>query len=300
MSETATLAARDARIDLLGRPLLSRLSARSSAERLALLGDWSPLFRLLSGEAQLSSGTLQLLDLEVPLGVQQGKIGLLRLDPVLPATWSGEQLLASSAELAGLSRKAAAQAAFAMLDRLGLVALASKRLGHLQPAERRALLVGHALITDPQLLCLEQPLGALDSSAEQLLLAVIERALPGRRLLVSLADAEHSAGERELLQRSTDRLRLAAGVVVSEPAHAEPAARVTATICRNHQAFAEALALRGLQAHPTHEAGLLSALTSLQAGPAWRYLIELSDGSTGAVLDAALETDAGLVELVPV
>jgi ABC-type Na+ transport system ATPase subunit NatA len=299
LSEAPTLAARDARIDLLGRPLLSRLNAQSSAERLALLGDWSPLFRLLSGEAQLSSGTLQLLGLEVPLAVQQGKLGLLRLDPVLPAAWSGEQLLTSSAELSGLSHKAAGQAAFTILDRLGLVTLASKRLGHLQPAERRALLIGHALITDPQLICLEQPLSALDTSAEQMLLAVIERALPGRRLLVSLSDAEHSAGERELLQRSTDRLRLAAGVVIAEPAQAGPAARVTATICRNHQAFAEALASRGLQAHPTHEAGLLSALTSPQAGPAWRYLIELVDGSTGPVLDAALETDAGLIELLP-
>jgi ABC-type Na+ transport system ATPase subunit NatA len=298
LNEAPTLAAQEARIDLLGRPLLTRFSAQSSAERLALLGDWSPLFRLLSGEAQLSSGTLQLMGLQVPAAVQQGKIGLMRLDPVLPAAWSGEQLLASSAELSGLSRKAAGQAAFTMLDRLGLVALASKRLGHLQLAERRALLVGHALITEPQLLCLEQPLSGLDTSAEQLLLAVIERALPGRRLLVSLSDAEHSAGERELLQRSADRLRLAAGVVVTEPEQG-PAARVTATICRNHQAFAEALASRGLQAHPTHEAGLLGALTSPQAGPAWRYLVELSDGGTGPILDAALETDAGLVELVP-
>jgi ABC-type Na+ transport system ATPase subunit NatA len=300
LSEVSTLAANEARIDLLGRPLLSRLDAHSNAERLALLGDWSALFRLLSGEAQLSAGTLRLLGLEVPLAVRQGKVGLMRLDPVLPAAWSAEQLLASSAELSGLSRRAAGQLAFSILERLGLVSLASKRLGHLQPAERRALLVGHALLTDPQLLCLEQPLSSLDTSAEQLLLAVIERALPGRRLLVSLSDSEHSAGERELLMRSGERLRLAAGVVVTETAQAVPSARVTATICRNHQAFAQALAARGLSAHPTHEAGLLGALTSAQTGPAWRYLVELTDSGTSAVLDAAIETDAGLVELLPV
>jgi hypothetical protein len=254
LSEALTLEARDARIDLLGRPLLSRLSARSGAARLALLGDWSPLFRLLSGEAQLESGSLQLVGHDVPLGVQRGQIGLMRLDPLLPAAWSGEQLLASSAELSGLSRKAAQRSAFAILDRLG--------------------------------------------SAEQLVLAVIERALPNRRLLISMNDSEASAGERELLLRSDERLRLAAGVVVSEEAQRAPAARVTATICRNHHAFAEALAARGLHAHPTHEAGLLGTLTSPQAGPAWRYLIELRDGSTSGVLDAALETDAGLLELV--
>jgi ABC-type Na+ transport system ATPase subunit NatA len=311
LSEALTLDARDARIDLLswvggapappvGRPLLSRLSAQSGAERLALLGDWSPLFRLLSGEAQLESGSLQLVGHDVPRGVQQGRIGLMRLEPLLPTAWSGEQLLASSAELSGLSRKAAQHSAFAVLDRLGLVPLASRRLGHLQPAERRALLIGHALLTDPQLLCLEQPLSGLDTSAEQLVLAVIERAAPNRRLLVSMSDSEPSAGERELLLRSGERLRLAAGVAVSEDAQrAPPATRITATVCRNHHALAAALTSRGLRAHPTHEAGLLATLTSAQAGPAWCYLVELSDGSTSLILDAALETDAGLLELVP-
>lgn len=300
MSESATFEARDARIDLVGRPLLSRLNAHTTAERVALLGDWSALFHLLSGEATLSAGTLRLSGLEVPRAVQQGRLGLVRADPVLPAAWTGEQLLRSGGELAGLSPRSAARAAFTTLDRLGLASLASKRLGHLQPAERRALLIGHAVLTDPELLCLEQPLRGLDTSAEQLLLAVIERALPNRRLLVSLGDSELGAGERELLLRSNGRLRLAAGVVVEEPSHAPPPARITATICRNHQAFAAALSARGLSAHPTHEAGVLSALTSPHAGPAWRYLIELADGSTGPVLDAVLETDAGLIELVPV
>jgi hypothetical protein len=35
------------------------------------------------------------------------------------------------------------------------------------------------------------------------------------------------------------------------------------------------------------------------AGPCWRYLVELSSESTAPVLDAALETEAGLVELIP-
>jgi len=77
-------------------------------------------------------------------------------------------------------------------------------------------------------------------------------------------------------------------------------ARVTATICRNHQAFARALEARGLSAYPTHEAGVLGTLTSPSAGPCWRYLVELPGGSTAPVLDAALETEASLVELMPV
>lgn len=296
--EPATLLATAARIDLASQPLLAQLNVASDASRLALLGDWSALFRLLSGEAELAGGALLIGGLAVPAGVQQGRIGLMRLDPLLPPTWSAEHLLTSSAELCGMTKKSAERVAFKTLDALGLVALAAKRLGHLQVVERRALLVAHALLTDPKVLCLEQPLAGLDTASEQLLLAVIERAVGQRRLIVALGDAL-SAGERDLYERSNEQLRLSAGVVVKAAPDRSTGARVTATICRNHQAFAAALAQRGLQAHPTHEAGILGALTSAHAGPAWRYLVELSDGSTANILDAALETDAGLLELIP-
>lgn len=298
-SDPATLLASQARIDLASQPLIAQLDVESHGSRLALLGDWSALFRLLSGEAELAGGVLLLGGAALPAGVQQGRIGVMRLDPLLPSAWSAEHLLTASAELCGMTKQGAERAAFKTLDTLGLLALGSKRLGHLQAVERRALLIAHALLTDPQLLCLEQPLAGLDTGSEQLLLAVIERAVGRRRLIVALGDLALSPGDRELYARSDDHLRLSAGVVVSESPEAAPSTRVTATICRNHRAFAEALAQRGLQAHPTHEAGILNALTSPHAGPAWRYLVQLRDGSTAGILDAALETDAGLLELLP-
>jgi ABC-type cobalamin/Fe3+-siderophores transport system ATPase subunit len=299
LSDAATLEARAARIDLGGQPLLARLDAHSDAERVALVGDWSALFRLLAGEAELASGELRVAGVAVPLGVSQGLVGLMRLDPLLPSTWSAEQLLASSAELSGTPKKAAHKLAFQTLERLGLADLAARRLAHLQAAERRALLVAHASLTAPRVLCLEQPLLGLDTHGEQTVLAVIERASAGRRLLIALGEPEQSAGSRQLLETCGGRLRLAAGVVLPERDDAPPATRVTATVCKNHQAFAAALGARGLAAHATHEAGVLGALTSPLAGPCWRYLIELPAGSTAPILDAALETEAGLVELIP-
>jgi ABC-type cobalamin/Fe3+-siderophores transport system ATPase subunit len=299
LSDAPTLDAQAARIDLLGQPLIARLTVSSQAERLALLGDWSALFRLLSGEAELTSGSLSVAGQPVPGGVELGAVGLMRLDPVLPADWSAEQLLANSAELCGSSKSSAARLAFQVLERLGLVELAARRLAHLPLAERRALLVAHAVLTDPLVLCLEEPLAGLDTHAEQAVLAVIERASAGRRLLVAIGDPEASAGTRRLVQSCADRFGLAAGVAVSLPAKAAAVSRVTATVCKNHQAFAAALAARGLAAHPTHEAGVLGSLTSPLAGPCWRYLVELSSESTAPVLDAALEAEAGLVELIP-
>jgi ABC-2 type transport system ATP-binding protein len=299
LNDWPTLEAAAARIDLLGQPLLAQLNVKSEAERLALLGDWSPLFRLLAGEAELAAGSLRVAGALAPLGVEQGVVGLMRLDPLLPSAWSAEQFLASSAELGGAPGKAARKTAFQTLERLGLIELATRRLAHLQLAERRAILVAHAVLTDPRVLCLEEPLVGLDTHAEVAVLAVIERACAGRRLIVAVADPELSPGSRQLVQTCTERLRLAAGVVVAELAGSAPISRVTATVCRNHQAFAAALGARGLAAHATHEAGLLSALTSPLAGPCWRYLVELPGGRTGPVLDAALETEAGLVELIP-
>jgi ABC-type taurine transport system ATPase subunit len=298
LSNGATLEAHAARIDLGGRPLLARLEAKSDAERVALLGDWSALFRLLAGEAELAAGELRIGGVAVPAGVAQGVVGVMRRDPLLPSAWSAEQLLTSSAELSGVSKKAAPKLAFQTLEGLGLAGLAARRLAHLQGAERRALLVAHASLTAPRVLCLEQPLSGLDTHGEQAVLAVIERASAGRRLLVALGEPEHGAGSRQLLQTCTSRLRLAAGVVIPEPEDAPNSTRVTATVCRNHQAFAAALGARGLTVHATHEAGMLSALTSPLAGPCWRYLIELPAGSTAPILDAALEAEAGLVELI--
>jgi len=299
LSDTPTLEAKAARLDLFGRPLLARLELTSHAERLALLGDWSALFRLLSGEAELAAGTLTIAGSPLPLGVEQGKVGLMRLDPLLPGTWSAEQFLASSAELAGTSAKSAAKLAFETLGRLGLGGLAARRLAHLQLAERRALLLAHALLTEPRVLCLEQPLLGLDTHAEEAVLGVLERACAGRRLIVAVGDPALSPGSRQLVRSCTERLRLAAGVVLPELGDAPRASHVTATVCRNHRAFAAALNQRGLNAHATHEAGMLNALTSPLAGPCWRYLVELPAGSTAPILDAALETEAGLVELIP-
>lgn len=300
MSDAPTLEAKAARIDLLGQPLVARLELTSSAERLALLGDWSALFRLLSGEAQLAGGSLRVAGADVPLGVVQGTVGLMRLESLLPGTWTSEQFLASSAELAGTPAKAAPKLAFETLEQLGLIELASRRLAHLPAAERRAVLIAHAVLTNPRVLCLEDPLVGLDTHAENCVLAVIGHASADRRLLVAIGDPELSPGARQLVRSCTERLRLAAGVVFPELDDKPATSRVTATVSRNHQAFAAALSARGLTHHATHEAGMLNALTSNAAGPCWRYLVELPEGSSAPILDAALETDAGLVELMPV
>lgn len=299
MSDSPALEADGARIDVLGRPLLSELSVSSRAARVALLGDWSPLFRLLSGDAELAAGRLEIAGERADRAVASGRVGLQRLDPELPAAWSAERFLLASAELAGYAPSAAREAARAVQHQLGLEPLATRRLAHLQVFERRGLLIGHALLTEPAALCLEQPLAGLDTHSEQVVLATIERAATGRMLLVALANPEASAAERELLSRAGDVLHLVGGALLRDDPASPRKPRVLVTVCSNHAAFLAALAARGLEAAPGQDMALLGALTSSHVGPPVRYAVTIGERSTAAVLDAALESNAALVELMP-
>lgn len=299
MSEGPTLGARGARIDLMGRPLLSGVELACEAERVALLGDWSPLFKLLSGEAELAAGTLELSGLPARRAVVEGAAGVALLDPPLPQAWTAERVLASGAELAGIARKTAVKLAQKTLERLGLVELGARRVGQLALSDRRALVLAHALLTAPRVLCIEDPLVGLDTAGEEALLSVLARASVERRLLVSLSNLDRSAVARQLAATCTEQIRLVSGVAIREAAPSAPSSRVTVTVSRHHREFAEALASRGLTAHPTHEVALLDVLTSESDRRCWRFVIELPTPSTAAVLDAALETEAGLVALVP-
>ena len=118
-------------------------------------------------------------------------------------------------------------------------------------------------------------------------------------MLVSLSNLERCAAARQLAASCPEQIRLVSGAAVREPRASAPASRVTVTVSRHHREFAEALATRGLTAHSTHEVVLLDVLTSESDRRCWRFVVELPAASTAPVLDAALETEAGLVALVP-
>lgn len=79
------------------------------------------------------------------------------------------EAVASTAALVG--RRDAAQVAVA---RLGLDALASRRLGTLSAGERVRTSLAAVLAARPALLCLDEPTGALDEEGLHLLLRVLE------------------------------------------------------------------------------------------------------------------------------
>jgi molybdate transport system ATP-binding protein len=123
----------------------------------------------------------------------------------------GTGLQRSDLPLAPLSRAARAQA-LALLCRVGLGALATRRFLSLSYGERRLVLLARALAWRPRLLLLDEPLNGLDATHRQRFLRVLQR-LRSSQLPVVYAThrlEEVPAGVTHVAQLAGGRLRTGA------------------------------------------------------------------------------------------
>lgn len=294
MSDASTplLSLERARIDADGAVLLDGLTLRSQGDQLGLVGDWQPLFAVFGGGARVASGSVRVRGLHPLSAVRQAQVGFAPADPPLPEAWTARDYLAQSAELAGLSpRVARAEARWALAE-LGLAHLELRRLGTLTVAEKRAVVVAHALLARPGVLVLEAPLARLDHRSAEQLDEALMRAANGRSLIASVPLVAPVGAERALLDRLGEVAVLEAGMLV---AHGAPESalgsgtRYAVTVTRQGAELASRLG----------EQGMTAALAPGESGRA-RLVVELGPGATtDELLDAALAVGAPIIELVP-
>ena len=219
----------------------------------------------------------------------QGRVGWLARDAPLPPTWPARDVLAASAELLGDSRRAALRRARRTLEWLGLGELESKRVSRLGPGDRRALGVAMAALSEPAVLALEQPLAGLEPSEQTFVASVLERALPGRGALVSVAELPGSPCEDALAaeQRTPFRLdqRLALRGSYRELCARARSYRVVV------QRSVEALSSRLTAAGYVVRRMLTSDLATL-------IVVDDQELGTVPLFRAALAADAPIIELV--
>jgi ABC-type multidrug transport system ATPase subunit len=268
---------------------LSLGSFEADGPVLVLVGAWSPLFELMSGQRRLRGGRLELSGAPLEGASARADVGVLARDAPLPPTWPARDVLAASAELLGLSPRAARGRAREMLERLGLSELASQRVSRLRPGDRRGLGIAMAMLGEPAVLALEQPLAGLEPSDQARVAAVLERALPGRSALIGVAELPGSAGEEELAAQGSELLILSEQRLVARGNYRELGARAKSyrVIVKRS---ADALAARLLEAGYEVRRLLSADLASLK----------VTDGAglgTVPLFRAALAVDAPIVEL---
>ncbi|RLB64662.1 MAG: ABC transporter ATP-binding protein [Deltaproteobacteria bacterium] len=267
--DTPTIEAEDARIAIGDSTMMDGLSLRTRGDRVLLIGSAEALVAAISGSpggddqttaspvARVVSGSLRVAGADVAAREHVGLCGVAPLDPPMPLRWTVQEYLSWGARLGGARRRQAKALALAALERLGLTDLRRRRLKALARHERRALAVTLAIVTNPSVIVLEDPLAKLDESDVTAVMAVMAQAAVGRAVILSMPHLSPRSPAAHLARTATDICVFRGGelLLVAEPATLfDNAAIYEITVKRGAAALRRTLAEQGLELHggPEH------------------------------------------------
>lgn len=139
-----------------------------------------------------------------------------RLDPLFPITARELVLQGAAGRVRGWHRslgEADRSRAESLLDELGLRSHADRLLAHLSGGQRQRALVARAMLTDPEVLLLDEPTSGVDAESTRVVLGQVERA--ARQAGVASLMVTHDLGA---LRGQVDHVwRVERGGVTIEP-----------------------------------------------------------------------------------
>jgi ABC-type sugar transport system ATPase subunit len=122
----------------------------------------------ICGLRKVGSGSIRLMSREVAgLPPAARGIGFVPQDGALFSTMTVEENLGFSLEVRGRPKEVVAERVGQLAELLGISALLGRRIQGLSGGEKQRVALGRALAFEPDVLCLDEPLSALDDETKE-------------------------------------------------------------------------------------------------------------------------------------
>ena len=147
----------------------------------------STLFKLLMGRLKPSSGNVRLFGVDPWVSTSPyRRVGYVAETEKLYDWMTGHDFVSTLARLHGMTREEASVRASHVLDFVGLGDVENKEIGKYSKGMRQRIKIAHALVHDPDLIILDEPLHGCDPIARTSIMSVIrDLGSQGKTVLVS-------------------------------------------------------------------------------------------------------------------
>ncbi len=164
-----------------GTTALDDLNVELPRGRIGLVGangaGKTTTFRLLLGLAHPTEGHIEVCGLDVakdPIAVRS-RLGYMPEHDCLPLDQTAADVVATFGELSGLPARAARQRASDILDLVGLDEARFRPIGEFSTGMRQRTKLAQAIVSDPELVLLDEPTAGLDPAGRDDMLALVAR-----------------------------------------------------------------------------------------------------------------------------
>lgn len=147
----------------------------------------STLMHLMTGLLRPSRGSVEILGIPTTRTEDLCRIlGYCTQYDTFPAGVTGRAFLRDALRFHGLDRGTADRRARETLDRVGLSEAGDRRIAAYSKGMRQRIKLGHALVHDPRVLVLDEPLNGLDPMGRAEIIEMVkELAAEGRHVIIS-------------------------------------------------------------------------------------------------------------------